>query len=1092
MRLARWPFMLALPVLALALPALAPAAEGPDPQAGLPDPALDTRPLWSPTAGGFIRDWLLLGPLPNPPRDPAERTTRHPVGAGFDVDYLGGEDAVRPRAGDPVTPPVGPKVTWTRYESPADVLDFKAAFDDAPEAHAVAYAYTLLTSPKAGRAYLALGSDDSVKVWLNGSPAHEHVVGRGVEKDQDLTPIRLAKGPNALLIKVENVKGGWGLVARVLSPARAAALDLDDLRPEAAPDPADPTVLEVTTDASAAIHAAAPKVRVEAIAPGGKVLAETEAARGETVRLAMKDWPDGPFEVRVTMPDPLGRPVRAYAPAYKGDWRRQGAALREAAARVAADATDPRELRLRVVAEILDDRLGDTDLAKAGPQGWRPVHAALMEHREIVDSSAVRPGGFVRLAWVDPVDGSAQFARAYLPPDYEPGRACPLVVVLHGYNPRNPPYVGWWSVDKRHHHLSEAWPVVILEPHGRGNTGYAGIGELDVLRAMAEARQVLEIDAERTYLMGHSMGGAGTWALGRQHPGVFAAIGPIFGGWDYHVYTDPEEYARLTPRDRFAREARSTFAGAEALRTTPVFVNHGDADALVEIEHSRFAVRMLQRWGYDVRYWEHPGKGHGGLGCEDTLVEWFLRHRLNRAPKEVRIRAADLKHAAAHWVRVLQRDNPFAFIHVLARVIDPRTVRLATENVLAVRVDPPAALVEKGAPVRVLWNGRDAGDLRAGAGGLELRAPGYAPGVRPKTPDRAGPFEDVYRTPWALVVGSVSGDRRMDAFCRRRAEVLKNGWRTWQHVEPRTFLDTVITDEQMNTYSLVLVGGPKENRVARRMAGALGLSVEPGAVTLAGRRFEAPDTGFQVVRPHPNAADRYVAVIGGTSAEGMFFTDRIPDDLDFALADDRRLPAEGDPTGVLVASGRFGTDWGVDERFVLPGDAKARDEASRRRAPPYLSTAVPVKRLPLSDVLESSAAGSFVTMRRGANWQGEPLRVGGKTYKDGLGVTVWDEPCTATWRLHGGWKKLKGVLGLETEDPDELDEKAKASTRIFFVVRGDGEERFRSEALTGDSKPVPLDLDVTGVAELELEVGSETRRHGAARSVNWADLRLER
>ena len=37
-----------------------------------------------------------------------------------------------------------------------------------------------------------------------------------------------------------------------------------------------------------------------------------------------------------------------------------------------------------------------------------------------------------------------------------------------------------------------------------------------------------------------------------------------------------------------------------------------------------------------------------------------------------------------------------------------------------------------------------------------------------------------------------------------------------------------------------------------------------------------------------------------------------------------------------------------------------------------------------------------------------------------------------------------------------------------------------------------MDVDVSGVKALELEVGNEARWHNAASSVNWANLRLER
>ncbi len=50
---------------------------------------------------------------------------------------------------------------------------------------------------------------------------------------------------------------------------------------------------------------------------------------------------------------------------------------------------------------------------------------------------------------------------------------------------------------------------------------------MDVL---AEVRRDYKIDPNRIYLMGHSMGGYGTWSIAMAHPDVFAAIGPISGG----------------------------------------------------------------------------------------------------------------------------------------------------------------------------------------------------------------------------------------------------------------------------------------------------------------------------------------------------------------------------------------------------------------------------------------------------------------------------------------------------------------------------------------------------------------------------------
>jgi predicted peptidase len=100
------------------------------------------------------------------------------------------------------------------------------------------------------------------------------------------------------------------------------------------------------------------------------------------------------------------------------------------------------------------------------------------------------------------------------------------------------------------------------------------------------------------------MGGSGTWLIASRHPDLFAAVAPVFGGWDFRLlpgsgFANP---GATTVPERFVQESQSSFVGAEGLLNLPLLVNHGDSDPTVTVEYSRHAVRMLQRWGYDVRY----------------------------------------------------------------------------------------------------------------------------------------------------------------------------------------------------------------------------------------------------------------------------------------------------------------------------------------------------------------------------------------------------------------------------------------------------------------------------------------------------------
>ena len=68
----------------------------------------------------------------------------------------------------------------------------------------VVYGSVTLNSPREQETTMLVGSDDEVKVWLNGELVHYNPVLRGAGDFQDAFPVTLKKGPNVLLVAVDN------------------------------------------------------------------------------------------------------------------------------------------------------------------------------------------------------------------------------------------------------------------------------------------------------------------------------------------------------------------------------------------------------------------------------------------------------------------------------------------------------------------------------------------------------------------------------------------------------------------------------------------------------------------------------------------------------------------------------------------------------------------------------------------------------------------------------------------------------------------------------------------------------------------------
>ncbi|NIA14233.1 MAG: hypothetical protein GWP08_09130 [Nitrospiraceae bacterium] len=82
----------------------------------------------------------------------------------------------------------------------------------------VAYLRTTINSPRKQKALLELGSDDGVKVWLNGNLVHANNAIRGMTPEADKAQVVLEEGDNALLVKVTQAVAGWSFCARFRKP----------------------------------------------------------------------------------------------------------------------------------------------------------------------------------------------------------------------------------------------------------------------------------------------------------------------------------------------------------------------------------------------------------------------------------------------------------------------------------------------------------------------------------------------------------------------------------------------------------------------------------------------------------------------------------------------------------------------------------------------------------------------------------------------------------------------------------------------------------------------------------------------------------
>jgi len=105
-------------------------------------------------------------------------------------------------------------LNWQRTPlNPAGFVNFGALFNNAE--HISAYALFRVYCPKQADVAVLLGSDDQVRLWLNGKQIHENLARRRALPDDDAVPATLNAGWNTFLARVVNMTGDHALYLRL-------------------------------------------------------------------------------------------------------------------------------------------------------------------------------------------------------------------------------------------------------------------------------------------------------------------------------------------------------------------------------------------------------------------------------------------------------------------------------------------------------------------------------------------------------------------------------------------------------------------------------------------------------------------------------------------------------------------------------------------------------------------------------------------------------------------------------------------------------------------------------------------------------------
>lgn len=204
----------------------------------------------------------------------------------------------------------------------------------------------------------------------------------------------------------------------------------------------------------------------------------------------------------------------------------------------------------------------------------------------------------------------------YLPDDFSvEAEPYPVLIFLHGAGARGADLgkVSNLAPMLQAENGNRNFPFVLVAPQSLSDSWHIDPMQAELMTFFEEVVELYNIDRDRIYVTGQSMGGIGTWALLNSYPDYFAAAAPICGRFDP--------------------------AAAPVMVDIPIWAFHGRLDKTILPEFSIDMVNaIVAAGGKKARLTIYEDVAHEvwwPVFKRPDIYEWFLSHNKGEQPPRI-------------------------------------------------------------------------------------------------------------------------------------------------------------------------------------------------------------------------------------------------------------------------------------------------------------------------------------------------------------------------------------------------------------------------------------------------------------------------
>jgi predicted peptidase len=188
----------------------------------------------------------------------------------------------------------------------------------------------------------------------------------------------------------------------------------------------------------------------------------------------------------------------------------------------------------------------------------------------------------------EPVEGAGIPCRVMKPLNFDYAKKYPVIVSLHGAGGRgkdNRKQLKPWNQQLAENERRASFPCYVVAPQASDLWN-----ENDLKQIQSVIKDLPSVNMSRIYILGHSMGGHGTYIFIQLAPDYFAAAAPSAGA---------------------GRKQTEAFIDPVKIKDIPIWAFHGDQDKVCPFEKQQQIFDDLKKLGGNMKLTIWEGGNHG-------------------------------------------------------------------------------------------------------------------------------------------------------------------------------------------------------------------------------------------------------------------------------------------------------------------------------------------------------------------------------------------------------------------------------------------------------------------------------------------------